>query len=135
MIIQRAWRARLGAVMFAELMPRSIDPALIPNDVRFVAEKLGAAGFGAWVVGGCVRDLLLGREVHDWDLATSAHPEDVQRIFRRTIPTGIKHGTVSVMLREGRNPLDQRLLPPVGSVPPESSTTKPGRSLLALPIP
>jgi tRNA nucleotidyltransferase (CCA-adding enzyme) len=84
------------------VMARSIDPSLIPKDVRFIAEKLGEAGFGAWVVGGCVRDLLMDRKVSDWDLATSAHPTDVQRIFHRTIPTGIKHGTISVMLHGER---------------------------------
>ena len=83
-------------------MARSIDPELIPRDVRFIAEKLQEAGFAGWVVGGCVRDLLMGRPVSDWDLATTAHPKDVQRIFRRTIPTGIKHGTVSVMLERER---------------------------------
>src|SRR5262245_30588028 len=83
-------------------MSRSIDPTLIPKDVRFIAEPLAKAGFGAWVVGGCVRDLLMDRPVSDWDLATSAHPTDVQRLFRRTIPTGIKHGTISVMLGSER---------------------------------
>ncbi len=83
-------------------MSRTIDASLIPRDVRLIAEKLGEAGFGAWVVGGCVRDLLMDRKVSDWDLATSAHPKDVQRLFRRTIPTGIKHGTISVMLDSER---------------------------------
>jgi tRNA nucleotidyltransferase (CCA-adding enzyme) len=79
-------------------MARSIDPAAIPRNVRFIADKLAEHGFGAWVVGGCVRDLLMGRTVGDWDLCTSAEPNDVVRIFRRTIPTGIQHGTVTVLL-------------------------------------
>ena len=58
---------------------------------------LRADGHGAWVVGGCVRDHLLGRAVADWDLCTSARPERVMRLFARTIPTGIAHGTVTVV--------------------------------------
>ena len=49
------------------------------------------------MVGGCIRDLLMGRAVNDWDLATSALPGEVQRTFSRTIPTGIEHGTVTVL--------------------------------------
>jgi tRNA nucleotidyltransferase (CCA-adding enzyme) len=63
-----------------------------------VCRRLRAAGHGAHVVGGCVRDVLLGREAKDWDVATSALPEEVQRTFRRTIPTGIAHGTLTVLV-------------------------------------
>jgi len=78
----------------------SITRSSIPLPVLQIAERLREAGHGAWIVGGCVRDLLRGEPVSDWDLATSALPTDVQKLFRRTIPTGIKHGTVTVM--EGR---------------------------------
>jgi tRNA nucleotidyltransferase (CCA-adding enzyme) len=71
----------------------------VPPDVRSLCHSLREAGWRAWIVGGCTRDMLLGREVHDWDLATDARPEDVTRVFRRVIPTGIQHGTVTVMLR------------------------------------
>ncbi len=77
-------------------MERALD---IPEPVVDVCRRLDAAGHRAWVVGGCVRDLLMGREVSDWDLATSALPGEVQSIFRRTIPTGIQHGTVTVLPR------------------------------------
>jgi tRNA nucleotidyltransferase (CCA-adding enzyme) len=79
----------------------------IPRDVRELCSKLQNAGFRAWIVGGCVRDLLLeGAQKdgvrNDWDIATDAHPKDVMRVFPRVIPTGIKHGTVTVLLgREG----------------------------------
>jgi tRNA nucleotidyltransferase (CCA-adding enzyme) len=63
-----------------------------------VCRRLVAAGRSAHVVGGCVRDLLLGRPAKDWDVATSAWPDEVQRLFRRTIPTGIAHGTVTVLI-------------------------------------
>ncbi len=63
-----------------------------------VCRRLAAAGHSAQIVGGCVRDLLLGRPAKDWDVATSAHPDEVQRVFRRTIPTGIAHGTVTVVI-------------------------------------
>ena len=56
------------------------------------------AGFAAYPVGGCVRDLLLGREPGDWDITTDARPEQVIGLFDRVIPTGVKHGTVTVVL-------------------------------------
>ncbi len=72
---------------------------MVPDDVCTLCQTLRDAGFRAWVVGGCTRDILLGREVHDWDVATDARPEQVQRTFRRVIPTGIQHGTVTVRIR------------------------------------
>lgn len=69
----------------------------IPAPVRELCRVLEGKGHRAWVVGGCVRDLLMGREVNDWDLATSALPNEVKRAFRRTIPTGIAHGTMTVL--------------------------------------
>lgn len=70
----------------------------VPEAVRDVCQTIHRAGHGAWIVGGCVRDLLLGRPVADWDVCTSARPEQVQKLFRHVIPTGIKHGTVTVVL-------------------------------------
>jgi tRNA nucleotidyltransferase (CCA-adding enzyme) len=69
-------------------------------EARQVCARLREAGHEAWIVGGCVRDTLLGRGAKDWDVATSARPEEVQRLFRRTIPTGIQHGTVTVLLKD-----------------------------------
>lgn len=71
-----------------------LDP---PKAVREIAERLEEAGHETWAVGGAVRDALLGLEVGDWDLATQARPREVQRLFRRTIPIGIEHGTVGVL--------------------------------------
>ncbi|MGQ5709038.1 CCA tRNA nucleotidyltransferase [Lactobacillus sp. PSON] len=62
-----------------------------------VLEKLESAGFEAYFVGGSVRDLLLDRHIHDVDIATSAYPEEVKELFEKTIDTGIKHGTVTVL--------------------------------------
>lgn len=74
----------------------------IPEQANIILEKLQASGYEAYVVGGCVRDALLGREPHDWDITTSALPLEVKKIFPRTIDTGLKHGTVTVMIgREG----------------------------------
>lgn len=70
----------------------------IPKDVEEIIEKLNQNGFEAYAVGGCVRDTLLGRTPGDWDITTSALPQQVKQIFRRTIDTGIQHGTVTVML-------------------------------------
>lgn len=71
---------------------------VLPFGVRKLCRVLADNGHGAWVVGGCVRDVLMGREASDWDIATSAQPEVVQKLFRRTIPTGIQHGTVTVLI-------------------------------------
>lgn len=74
----------------------------VPADAEQIIEKLNEHGFEAYVVGGCVRDSLLGKEPEDWDITTSAKPEEVKTIFSRTIDTGIQHGTVTVMLnRQG----------------------------------
>ncbi|MCH3904262.1 MAG: CCA tRNA nucleotidyltransferase [Lactobacillus sp.] len=62
-----------------------------------VLQKIEAAGYEAYFVGGAVRDLLLNRHIHDVDIATSAYPAEIKQIFDRTIDTGIKHGTVTVM--------------------------------------
>ncbi len=71
----------------------------IPGPVVDLCRRLRAHNKRGWVVGGCVRDLLRGAPAKDWDVATDARPEEVQRIFERVIPTGIQHGTVTVLLR------------------------------------
>ena len=74
----------------------------IPEKAKNIIETIQNAGFEAYVVGGCVRDSILGRCPEDWDITTSARPEQVKALFRRTIDTGIQHGTVTVMLdKEG----------------------------------
>lgn len=74
----------------------------IPEKANYIIETIMAAGFEAYVVGGCVRDSILGREPGDWDITTSATPEQVKALFKRTIDTGIQHGTVTVMMdKEG----------------------------------
>ena len=62
-----------------------------------ILRALKQAGFSAWFVGGCVRDTLLGRPIHDWDVTTSAKPEETMTVFPRCVPTGIRHGTVTVL--------------------------------------
>jgi len=69
----------------------------IPSEVLKIAKKLEDAGFETWCVGGAIRDNLLGLENHDFDLTTSAPPAEVQKVFRRTVPVGIEHGTVAVL--------------------------------------
>lgn len=74
----------------------------IPVKAQAIMDTLTAAGYEAYVVGGCVRDSILGREPQDWDITTSAKPEQVKALFPRTIDTGLQHGTVTVMQdREG----------------------------------
>ncbi|MDO5418012.1 MAG: polynucleotide adenylyltransferase, partial [Lachnospiraceae bacterium] len=69
----------------------------IPEAVEEIIGRLNRCGYEAFAVGGCVRDTLLGREPGDWDITTSASPYQVKEIFRRTIDTGIQHGTVTIM--------------------------------------
>lgn len=71
---------------------------ILPGDVSYIINKLEEAGYEAYAVGGCVRDTLLGREPLDWDITTSAEPLFIKSCFRRTVDTGIKHGTVTVMI-------------------------------------
>ncbi len=71
----------------------------LPKHVAFIIGKLYENGYEAFAVGGCVRDAIMGRTPHDWDITTSARPEEVKAIFNKTIDTGIKHGTVTVMLK------------------------------------
>lgn len=70
----------------------------LPRDVDYIIKELQSNGYEAYAVGGCVRDVILGREPEDWDITTSASPIQVKGIFKRTIDTGIIHGTVTVML-------------------------------------
>ena len=71
----------------------------IPQAAAGIIDTLYNAGFEAYVVGGCVRDSVMGRVPHDWDITTSAKPHEVKKLFRRTIDTGIQHGTVTVMIK------------------------------------
>jgi tRNA nucleotidyltransferase (CCA-adding enzyme) len=70
------------------------------TEIFEIVKKLNSNGFECYLVGGSVRDLVLGHEVLDYDFATNALPENVMKIFKRVIPTGIKHGTVSVLMKE-----------------------------------
>ncbi len=72
-----------------------------PPAVVWVARTLEDHGFETWAVGGAVRDGLAGRPSGDWDLTTRARPKDIRRVFRRTVPVGIEHGTVGVLARDG----------------------------------
>ncbi|MCR4901294.1 MAG: CCA tRNA nucleotidyltransferase [Butyrivibrio sp.] len=70
----------------------------IPEKAKIILNTIHNAGFEAYVVGGCVRDSILGRIPGDWDITTSAKPQDIKKLFKRTIDTGIEHGTVTVMM-------------------------------------
>ena len=70
----------------------------LPEDVKKIIEIIEKAGYEAYAVGGCVRDSLLMRNPNDWDITTSAKPEKVKELFKKTIDTGIEHGTVTVMM-------------------------------------
>ena len=70
----------------------------MPKAVNNIINTLNEAGYEAYAVGGCVRDSILGREPSDWDITTSAHCDEIKALFKRTIETGIEHGTVTIMV-------------------------------------
>src|SRR2546427_1431497 len=74
----------------------------IPDAVLKIAQQLGRAGYETWCAGGAISDNLLGVENHDFDLTTAAPPTEVRRLFKRTVPVGIEHGTMAVLDRQKR---------------------------------
>ncbi len=72
----------------------------IPEDIREIATVFADNEFSCYVVGGALRDLLIGKNPHEYDLSTNATPEVVQKLFENTIPTGIKYGTVTIKYNE-----------------------------------
>lgn len=70
----------------------------IDSGANFIIEELENNGYEGYVVGGCVRDIIMGRSPNDWDITTDAKPEEVMEIFDRTIPTGMQHGTITVLV-------------------------------------
>ena len=77
-----------GILMYIEL----------PKEVKYIISRLEENGFEAYAVGGCVRDSILGRVPEDWDITTSAKPEEVKKLFQVTIDTGLQHGTVTLVI-------------------------------------
>lgn len=73
----------------------------VPGAVRWIVRTLEEAGFETWTVGGAVRDALAGRGVGDWDLTTQATPPQMRRLFPRTVPVGVDHGTIGILDRGG----------------------------------
>ncbi len=71
----------------------------LPESVKYIINKLSNAGYEAYAVGGCIRDSVMGIEPKDWDITTDAKPEEIKSIFKNTVDTGIKHGTVTVLYR------------------------------------
>lgn len=70
----------------------------LPEKVSQIIETLQTNGFEAYAVGGCVRDSILGRVPDDWDITTSATPQETKQLFKKTFDTGIEHGTITVLL-------------------------------------
>lgn len=79
---------------------RADKTILLPEKVKYIIDVIQSAGFEAYAVGGCIRDSILARKPDDWDITTSAKPEEIKALFKRTIDTGIQHGTVTVMLEK-----------------------------------
>jgi tRNA nucleotidyltransferase (CCA-adding enzyme) len=84
------------------MLNKKISPNLINPAAMQVCQKLNHAGFQAYIVGDCVRDLLLGITPKDWSLTTDASPNQIIKLFEKTIPTGIKHGTITVLIAGSR---------------------------------
>lgn len=76
---------------------------IIPKGAQHIINCLNSAGYEAYIVGGCVRDSLMNKIPSDWDICTSAHVEDMLKIFKgmRVIPTGLQHGTITILERDG----------------------------------
>lgn len=72
----------------------------IPENIKFVLDTLTKSGYEAYIVGGCVRDSILGLDASDYDVTTSAKPEEIIGLFEKTVPTGLKHGTVTVIIKK-----------------------------------
>jgi tRNA nucleotidyltransferase (CCA-adding enzyme) len=75
-----------------------LDLSVVPEHVFAIAKKLQEKGHRSWIVGGCVRDSILGKAVADWDLCTDARPDALMKIFPRAVPTGLQHGTVTIVM-------------------------------------
>ena len=71
---------------------------VLPENVKKIIETLQTHGYEAYAVGGCVRDSVLGRIPQDWDITTSAMPQETKTLFDKTFDTGIEHGTITVLL-------------------------------------
>ena len=96
-------------------------PSLLQSAATDVVRKLSQAGHKAYLVGGCVRDLLLGREPEDFDVSTDATPDEVMRLFPQTYPVGAKFGVVLIPVGPTANDHRSRYLPlrrPVQRRPP-----------------
>ena len=76
----------------------------MPYGAKFIIDRLESAGFEGYIVGGCVRDAVLGVKPNDWDITTSARPEQVKALFKKTVDTGIQHGTVTVLTDRNKDP-------------------------------
>lgn len=74
----------------------------LPDDVKYIINTLKENGFEGYIVGGCVRDNILKRKINDWDMTTSAKPEQIIQLFDKVILTGIKHGTVTIVLNNNQ---------------------------------
>lgn len=89
-------RVGAGAPLHAERLEALSANDIVPDDVREIMKRIDQAGFDVWLVGGALRDFFLARRMKDWDLATSATPEQVMALFPKVVPVGIRFGTVSV---------------------------------------
>ena len=79
-----------------------MEKLYMPDGARFIIDTLQKNGYEAYIVGGCVRDSVLGKTPNDWDITTSAKPQQIKELFKRTVDTGIMHGTVTVLIdKEG----------------------------------
>ncbi len=83
----------MGTINLDITIPETVRPTILN-----IINRFRNAGFECYLIGGSVRDLILGNEIYDYDFATNAHPDEIVKLFRKTVPTGIKHGTVSVLM-------------------------------------
>lgn len=108
----------------------------VKRGAAIIIRGLKAQSFQAYLVGGCIRDALLGKAPEEWDITTSARPQQVAKLFKKVIPTGIEYGTVTILLDDGRYEVttfraDERYvngtaIPRTSSLPTISTRTFPG---------
>ena len=97
---------------------------VLPNEVKCILDKLNINGYEAFVVGGCVRDSLMKKEPNDWDITTSAKTDIIIKLFVHTVPTGLKHGTVTVVINDSHFEITtyRHLLDEVDNIDDESQS-------------
>jgi tRNA nucleotidyltransferase/poly(A) polymerase len=88
-------------MIYRGIVSKELIPNLVREDLEFISQKVKSVGKEAYLIGGAVRDLVMGKTPHEFDITTSLLPKEVKNLFKKVIETGIQHGTVLVLLKNG----------------------------------